>query len=98
MKFHYVLKSARDILKVPVTNFKKPKSARDILKVPVTNFKKPKSARDMCPWHLCPWHFQSARDNFQKSARDIEKVPVTNFKNKMSRAQKNVTGKKKHWL
>ena len=49
MKFHYVLKSARDILKVPVKNFKKPKSARDILKVPVTNFKKPKSARDMCP-------------------------------------------------
>ena len=77
MKFHYVLKSARDILKVPVTNFKKPKSARD-----------------MCPWHLCPWHFQSARDNFQKNARDIEKMPVTNLKKKMSRAQKNVTGKK----
>ena len=38
--------------------------------------------------------FNGARNNFQKNARDIEKMPMTNLKNAMSRAYKNVTGKK----
>ena len=70
---------ARDIKKMPVTNFGK--NARDI-----PDFKRSKIPYYDDSFVLCPGHRKNARDNSQKNDRDIEKIPVTNLKNLMSQA------------